>query len=407
MNRIKLPDIPGVGSFKGKSFHTSRWDYDYTGGSPTDSNLNGLKDKTVGFVGTGATGLQCVEPLSRSAKRLFVFQRTPSTVGLRNNGPIDSNEVRSFAPGWQRRRQENFTAINFGERVEEDLVRDGWTELYSTLFANPRYAGLTGAQLAAEKERVDYEMMERIRNRVSSIVKDPDTDERLMPQYSYLCKRPGWHDEFLAAFNLPSVTLVDTNGRGLERITEDGVVANGQEYKLDCLIFGTGFETETLANHRIGFEVLGRNGLSLAQKWSKGVSTLHGLVTSQFPNLFMIPAHSGQAVLTTNVIHMSQHYAEHIAYIAHAVQERGGEAFNVTEEAEADWVRTILERRIDQTAFLEACTPGRNNNEGNTRARPNQNTLFGGTAGQYFSILKNWRDSDKLPGLSISLRKTS
>lgn len=402
MNRVKLADIPGVDSFKGKAFHTSRWDYQYTGGDPTNPDLDRLRDKVVGFVGTGATGLQCVAPLGRSSKRLLLFQRTPSTVGVRNNGSINADEVRSFRPGWQRLRQENFTAINFGLPVDVDLVKDGWTELYGNLFASTRYTGLSGEELEAEKERVDFEMMEKIRQRVVSIVKDPKAAESLKPQYSYLCKRPGWHDEFLTAFNLPTVSLIDTNGLGVERVTEKGVIANGKEYELDCLVFGTGFESETLANVRIGIEVVGRNGLTLAEKWATGVSTLHGMTTRQFPNFFVIPAHSGQAVLTTNVVHMTQHYAEHIAYIAKSVSEQGGQAFDVSEDAEAAWVRTILERRVDQTAFLESCTPGRNNNEGKVQDRPIQNTLFGGTPNEYFAILENWRNTRKLSGLVIS-----
>jgi len=402
MNKIKLAGIPGADSFKGKSFHTSRWDYAYTGGSPTDPDLSRLKDKVVGFIGTGATGLQCVAPLGASAKQLYVFQRTPSTVGPRNNGPIDPAIVRSYPPGWQVRRRNNFTAIvNDGKSVEEDLVDDGWTEVYRDLLASPRYAGLSPEAKALERERVDFEKMEAIRSRVARIVRDPATAEALKPQYNYQCKRPGWHDEYLQAFNLPNVALIDTDGKGVEAITANGVIANGKEYPLDCLIYGTGFETETLANQHIGIDIVGRAGVTLAEKWSKGVTTLHGMTVSGFPNFFVIPAHSGQAVITTNVVHMSQEYAEHVAYMAKSVRDRGAEAFELSAEAEAEWVREILARRIDTTEFLKACTPGRNNNEGRVDQRPLQNTVFGGGAFEYFRVLANWRATNRLPGFEL------
>lgn len=196
-SEIKLPDIPGIESFQGKSFHTSRWDYSYTGGGPTNSNLDKLKDKTVGFVGTGATGLQCVGPLGHSSRHFYLFQRTPSTVGIRDNRFIDAQEVQGWEPGWQRKRQENFTTIASGFRADVDLVQDGWTKLYRELNASARYTGLSGKELAVEKERVDFEEMEKIRKRIDSIVKDPDTAEKLKPYYAYMCKRAGWHDEYL------------------------------------------------------------------------------------------------------------------------------------------------------------------------------------------------------------------
>lgn len=402
MNTVKIPDIPGIDTFKGKTFHTSRWDYDYTGGAPNDPALSKLHDKSVGFIGTGATALQAVAPLAESAKQLFLFQRTPSTVGIRGNRPIDPSEVRDLAPGWQKRRQENFTAIWAGAAVDEDLVQDGWTYICKELYRSPRYEGLSPAEKQAERERVDFDLMEEVRARIASIVRDPATAEGLKPYYNYFCKRPGWHDEYLAAFNLPSVSLVDTHGKGIERIYEGGVVVEGREYPLDCLIFGTGFVTETTGKLRLGFDVIGRDGVTLTEKWKDGMTTLHGLMVSQFPNLFIIPGVNSQAVVTVNVVHMTQEYAHQIAYVVRSIRERGMRVFNLSADAEKAWVDTILARRIDDAAFLEACTPGRNNYEGNTKARPRQNTVFGGGPIEYFGLLKAWRDSGDLPGLELS-----
>ncbi|MFT4011826.1 MAG: NAD(P)/FAD-dependent oxidoreductase [Paracoccus sp. (in: a-proteobacteria)] len=403
LSKVKLPDIPGIDDFKGKAFHTSRWDYDYTGGGPTDPRMPGLADKRVGFVGTGATGLQCVAPLAASSGELLVFQRTPSTVAVRDNRPLDAAEIRAWPKGWQKRRQENFTRINFGQPVEEDLIQDGWTDLYGTLYASPTYRGLTGEELAAEKERVDFMMMERIRARIDATVTDPGTAERLKPYYNYLCKRPGFHDEYLAAFNSPNVTLVDTGGGGVERMTETGVVAGGQLHELDCLIFGTGFETETAGRLRLGFEVFGRGGLDLREKWKAGLTTQFGMAIARFPNLFLIPGVNGQAVVTANVVHMTQEYVAHIAHVIGLAEARGARTVEVTDAGEKAWVDTILARRIDRTAFLEACTPGRYNYEGNLAARPLQNTTFGGGPVEYFEILRKWREGADHAGVAFDL----
>lgn len=406
LSKVKLPDIDGIDSFKGKAFHTSRWDYGYTGGGPTDPVLTGLKDKRVGFIGTGATGLQCVAPLGQAAKELFVFQRTPSTVGWRDNRPIDTAEVESWPKGWQRARQENFTRINFGHAVEQDLIQDGWTELYGTLLASPSLKGLSGAALAAERDRLDLMMMERIRARIDAVVQDPDTAERLKPYYNYLCKRPGFHDEYLAAFNLEGVQLVDTGGGGIERMTETGVVVEGREYPLDCVIFATGFETETAGRLRLGFELFGRGGLDIRSKWKDGLTTLHGMTVADFPNLFLIPGVNGQAVVTANVVHMTQEYVGHIAHIIAATEARGAASVETSHEAEAAWVATILARRIDRSAFLEACTPGRYNYEGNLAARPAQNTTFGGGPIEFFQLLAAWRATGKQSGMIFTQAAT-
>lgn len=402
MSKVKLPEIPGIESFKGHSFHTSRWDYDYTGGGPEDPKLDKLRDKVVGLIGTGATGLQCVGPLGQSAKHFYLFQRTPSSVGVRNNRRYDPSEIADFAPGWQKRRQENFTKINFGDPVEEDMVQDGWTDIYASLNSSPRFAGLSGAERALEKERIDLEKMESIRNRIDSIVTDPETAEKLKPWYSYMCKRPGFHDEYLPTFNLPNVTLVDTQGAGVEAVDETGVIVNGEKIELDCLIYGTGFETETGGKLRMGFDVIGKHGVSLADKWREGMTTMHGITVSGFPNLFIIPGLNAQAVVTTNVVHMTSEYAQHIAYIVRTLREKGATKFELTAAAEAEWVDTIVKRRVDMTAFLDACTPGRYNYEGNTGARPIQNAVFGGGAMEYFGILAAWRDTGALPGLALS-----
>jgi cyclohexanone monooxygenase len=315
LHRPKLPGIEGVGTFEGHSFHTSRWDYEYTGGT-SKGNLTGLKDKVVGIIGTGATAVQAVPHLGAGAKQLFVFQRTPSSIDVRNDTPTDPDWVSSLEPGWQRRRNENFTNLTSGVFDTEDLVNDGWTEIVGNLMLRARKEGGLGTsleQIGTIVENADFEKMNQVRNRVDAIVTDPKTAEALKPWYRQFCKRPCFHDDYLPTFNRPNVTLVDTGGLGVERITPKGVVANGVEYELDCLVYATGFEVGTDYARRSGYETTGSDNLTLTSKWAEGVETFHGFFSRGFPNCFLVS--TAQSGFSVNFPHMLNEQAIHIAHV--------------------------------------------------------------------------------------------
>ncbi len=252
----KLPGIPGIESFKGHSFHTSRWDYEYTGGNTTGAPLNKLADKRVAIIGTGATSVQCVPHLARACKTLYVFQRTPSSVDVRANAPIDPDWFASIAtPGWQLRWLENFTANQAGGNAEVDLVQDGWTDLARRIREQIRKLPpqeRTVPKMLAAYEDADFEKMEEIRARADAIVQERETAAKLKAWYRQLCKRPCFHDAYLQAFNNPAVKLIDTDGQGVERITPTGVVVAGKEYPVDCIIYASGFEVGTPLKRRCG-----------------------------------------------------------------------------------------------------------------------------------------------------------
>ena len=210
LHRPKLPGIPGIESFEGHTFHTSRWDYAYTGGD-SDGNLTGLADKRVGIIGTGATAVQCVPHLGAGAKELFVFQRTPSSIDVRDNRPTDPEWASSLGEGWQERRMENFNNLVTGIPESEDLVNDGWTDIIGNLLIRLRTGSgdMSPANLSKTMEMADFEKMEQIRDRVDTIVNDPNTAEALKPYYRQFCKRPCFHDGYLDTFNRPNVTLVE------------------------------------------------------------------------------------------------------------------------------------------------------------------------------------------------------
>jgi cyclohexanone monooxygenase len=397
LSRPKLPAIPGLESFKGHSFLTSRWDYAYTGGD-SRSRLERLADKRVGVIGTGASGVQIVPPLGASAQHLYVFQRTPSSIDVRANRPTDPEWARSLEPGWQRRRMENFSTLTGGGYAEEDLVMDGWTEIFGTLLGLRRAAeGGGGAQKSLEL--VDFEKMEQIRARAAATVRDPRTAEALKPYYRQFCKRPCFHDEYLDTFNRPNVTLVDTDGRGPERFTERGLVAKGTEYPLDCVIFATGFEVGTSYERRAGYEVYGRGGVALSDKWRDGISTLYGMQTHGFPNCFIVSL--AQVGIASNVPHLLDVQSRHIAHVLQHAHERGARALDATAEAEEAWVQQVIGTSATSMHFLESCTPGYYNNEGQPDGRLQRDGYYSPGVVAFARILDAWRETGSLEGIQF------
>jgi cyclohexanone monooxygenase len=402
LNLPKLPGIPGLDTFKGHSFHTSRWDYAYTGGSSA-GGLTGLADKRVGIIGTGATAVQCVPHLGEGAQHLYVFQRTPSSVDVRNDRPTDPDWVKSLQPGWQRERMHNFTTVISGGRFEVDLVNDGWTDLINNIaLAAHRHAQAGGEVVDPDAlvQRADDLKMQKVRARVDAIVQDRATAEALKPWYNQFCKRPCFHDQYLPTFNRPNVTLVDTQGQGVERITERGVVVAGKEYELDCLVFGTGFEVGTDFTRRLGFEVTGRGGQTLTDKWKDGASTFHGLFTRGFPNLFvMTTQQSGQSA---NFQHMLDEQSRHIGHILGEVKARRVNTLEASADAETAWVDTIVKLARGRRDFLAACTPGYYNNEGRPDARTERNSQFWRGPMVFIRMLDEWRKAGTMPGLELT-----
>ncbi|MGW7750986.1 flavin-containing monooxygenase [Streptomyces violaceusniger] len=389
LSRAKLPGIPGIETFKGHTFHTSRWDYDYTGGDAS-GGLHGLADKRVALIGTGATAIQVVPHLGRYAEHLYVFQRTPSSVDVRGNRPTDPGWAASLTPGWQRRRRDNFLAVVTGGQAAEDLVDDGWTStarLQQKLIPTDSYAGLPSQERERLYEIADFQKMNGIRERVDSIVENTATAEALKPWYRYMCKRPTFSDTYLDTFNRPNVTLVDTADHGgVERITENAVVVDGVEYEVDCVIFATGFEVGVSGVTSGLLPVHGRGGVTLTEAWRDGPKTLHGFYSHGFPNLFQLgPLQNASAV---NYVHILDEQAIHVAEVLAEARKRRARYVEPTAEAEAAWRATIREKAADLYAFQAECTPGYYNNEGMPRERSES---FGDGPIAFHELLRHWR----------------
>lgn len=416
----KLPGIPGIEDFKGKSFHTSRWDYGYTGGDAKGAPMDKLADKRVAVIGTGATGVQCIPQLAKTAGQLLVFQRTPSSVDVRNNHPIDPAWFESIAkPGWQKRWMDNFVD-NMGRGLpSEDLIDDGWTQIsrrirQKVLNGRPawaarlvsRTAGAFGrAPTAVSPERVqaaieeaDIEKMEEIRARVDTVVKDPETADHLKAWYSQLCKRPCFSDEYLDAYNSPNTMLIDTDGKGVDRITENGLMVGDRHYEVDCIIYASGFEFGANFQLKTGFDIKGRGGQMLSDYWADGLRTLHGLHVPGFPNAFMVQMNQG-ANMVTNIPHNIVDHARTVAQVISHAEREGFAEIEPTEEAVSQWVDLIL---TGQGSLFSAadCTPGFWNNEGQGWSKEfRQSQGHPGGAEGFFKHIDAWRRSGNYDGL--------
>jgi cation diffusion facilitator CzcD-associated flavoprotein CzcO len=354
LSKPKLSRIQGMDSFAGHAFHTSRWDYDYTG-----QDLENLRDKVVGIIGTGASAVQAVPELGKNAKELYVFQRTPSSIDVRDDWPTDPNWARKLKPGWQAKRRERVLAMSEPSPVQK-----------------AKNAALSPEEKLRKQENANIDYMMRIHKRIEKEVQDPEVAEALKPWYMFMCKRPCFHNEYLPTFNLPSVHLVDTHGKGITEINEQGPIFEGKQYKLDLLIYATGFEVQKTGIYN---KIVGKDGVDLEDKYADGIRTLLGIHTQGFPNLFIMGGY--QASFQFNLTDMLQTQGDHIAACIDYVRNNGLHSIDPTPEAEEWWVQEVIAHR-GKTNRNQECTPGYYNFEGEDNRRQDGN--YNGGFLQYF-----------------------
>lgn len=418
LHKLHLPGIPGVEEFEGHTFHTSRWDYEYTGGDRYGAPLSKLRGKRVGLVGTGASTLQVLPHLGASGAETFVFQRTPTAVDQRINPKTDEAWFKSLKPGWQDERADNFEQVFFGANPGIDMVNDGWTKHTYALHAEKDGDKTFQDRLKA----ADNLKMEEVRQRTARIVKDPVTAEGLKAWYGRTCKRPGFHNDYLPTFNLPNVHLVNTDGKGVERVTPKGVIAAGQETELDCIIYATGFDWGNDYSARANMAITGRNGKVMSDKWNNGPSTLHGMIGRDFPNL-LIFTHL-QSSTSPNYTHLLSERSKHAAYIIAEALKRNAKAVEPTQDAEDAWVKRLEDIAMQYLDHFQQCTPGEEflhtcflargeenvltlrkgylNSEGGLSAKNLRNASVGLTGPEWYSLAKDWRSTGKLEGLELT-----
>ncbi|MBW8752938.1 MAG: NAD(P)/FAD-dependent oxidoreductase [Sphingomonadales bacterium] len=407
----KFPAVPGIHKFKGHKSHTSRWDYDYTGGEWGNPELTNLADKRVAILGTGATSIQAVPYLGKYAKQLYVLQRTPSGVDKRDNPPTDPAWAASLQPGWQAARQENFlrAANEVLDRDAPDLICDFWTEINRNLNAEREAAGWpewSMEEFMARREMMDFRVMERVRRRVDEIVKDPATAEALKPYYRFMCKRPLSNNDYYDTFNLPSVKLIDVSAtQGLEAMTENGFIAGGpdgtkREYEIDAIIFASGFEVTSDLRRRWGFDdIIGRNGVSIYDHWADGPKTLHGTMTHNFPNMFFTGYVQGGLNGTTTLQFGKQ--GEHAAWVISQALNGGIKSVEPTQQGQDAYIARFNEIALDLSAILNDCTPSYFTNEGDKEAKWFLFRGWGYGWDNFQAMLADWRAKGDFAGMAV------
>lgn len=402
LNRPKLPGIPGIETFKGKAFHTSRWDYEYTLGDET-GDLAGLKDKRVAIIGTGATAVQAITALGESCGHLYVVQRTPAAVEARNNRPTDPGWWDNMQhPGWWERRARNFDGFSVGEVQNKDLVADGWTTSWAKFSeASRATAAETEASPVSIEQRVDYEKMGAIRAHIDLVVQDPDTAEALKPYYNWFCKRPLFHDGYYETFNRPNVTLIDTQGKSLDLITENSIIYDGQAYEVDCIIYASGFEAAAPSNRSGGFTLVGKGGKTIEKHWDSGMRTLHGMFVHGFPNLGIIHGIK-QAATTWNGTYILTKHTQHFVDLVRRCREQNVSSFEATAKAEDAWFAELADKATADLEFLAECTPGYINNEGQDLSEAIYSSTYGPGVFEYLKVLERWREADLQNDLELT-----
>ncbi len=363
LSKPRLAKIEGIETFRGHSFHTSRWDYEFTG-----AELEKLTDHRVGIIGTGASAVQAVPNLAKKAKELYVFQRTPSSIDIKDDWETDPKWAASLKPGWQaerRRRAMEGPQLTEAERAKRKAI--------------------SREEKIRRQENANIDAMMRIHRRIDEVVEDEATAEALKPWYMLMCKRPCFHNEYLPSFNRPNVHLVDTQGKGITEINESGVVFEDKTYELDLLIFATGFEVQKtgIYNH-----IVGERGLDLQEKYSTGIRTLFGIHTHGFPNLFIMGGY--QASFAFNLTHILDSQGEHIAECIAFARDNGLRSLDVKPEAEEFWVQQVIANR-GKTNRNKECTPGYYNFEGAETRRQDGN--YNGSFKQYYTHMARAREA--------------
>ena len=358
----KLARIEGMETFAGQSFHTSRWDYNVE-----------LDGKRVGIIGTGATAVQVIPEIAKVVGQLVVFQRTPSTIDVRDQRATTREEIETWSkePGWARARRERLSRISSGRTALKG--NDDYLSGKVADFRERRQYDrqLSPQELIERQLNTNFRIMEQIRARVDSIVQDPKTSAALKPYYPYGCKRPTFHDEYLPTFNLPHVTLVDTAPLGVSTINAHGVVHDGIEYPLDVLIYATGFQWMATSTFNM---ITGRDGKTLRQKWKdEGVRTFLGLHSHGFPNLFIMSGPQGGGGQFNFTLGIEAH-TDYVIWMLKTLRDSNTRVVDIRKELEIEYAAHCREVDI-ATSALRDCLSYYN---GDGNAEPGSLAYYGG-----------------------------
>jgi cyclohexanone monooxygenase len=332
LSAAKLPEIDGIDSFRGLTYHTGRWPHE-----PVE-----FTGQRVGVIGTGSSGIQAIPLIAEQAAHLYVFQRTPNFSVPAKNRPLDPEFVRARKANYPEHRRVmrktragvvgkayHDSAMSVGEEDRQARFREGWES--GSLF------GLIGSfvDLVIDPDANDA-AAEFVRARIRETVQDQAVAELLSPRsYPFGTKRLCLDSDYYPTYNRPNVTLVDVRTSPIQAVTPTGLRTTTAEYELDALVLATGFDAMT--GPLLEPDIKGVAGVMLREKWAAGPRTYLGLASAGFPNLFMITGPGSPSVLANMVMAIEQHVDWVAACIAH-MRSSGKTVIDPTLEAQDKWV---------------------------------------------------------------------
>lgn len=368
----KEPEIAGLARFKGDLYRAATWPHHEVK----------FEGKRVGVIGTGSTGIQIVQEVGKTAGELFVFQRTPSFSMPMRNVPLEPDYVaevkrhyagiraaaRNSAVGGVR-PQSTRAYFTVTPAQRKTLLEDAWK--------NGGLAMLGTFSDMLTNEEANEQVAEFVRGKISEVVKNPDTAEKLKPRgYPIYARRLCLDSSYYETYNRPNVHLVDLNEQPIVEVTEKGIRTEKGEIELDMIILATGYDGLTGA--LTAFDVVGRDGLSVNQKWRDGAYTYLGIMMQGFPNLFMTTGPTGPAALA-NIIRISENDVDWIAELLVHMEKNGQAVAEVTAEAEKGWM-DIVANLAKSSLLLKAKTWYLGTN---VKDKPQGLTLFTGGFHKY------------------------
>ncbi len=348
LSTARLPEIEGLRSFAGATYHTGHWPHggvDFSG-------------KRVAVIGTGSSAIQAIPVIARQAAHVTVFQRTPNFSIPSRNAPMDDDYESWWKSDYEAHRAKARmmrTGILYGlnDKSALEVSPEEREAEYEARWARGGTAFMGAFSDLITNREANETASEFVRRKIRDIVKDPKVAELLAPKgYPIGTKRICVDTEYFETFNRPNVTLVDVRTAPIEAITPRGVRAGAAEYDCDALVFATGFDAMTGALTRI--DIRGRDELSLAEKWADGPRTYLGLMTAGFPNLFMITGPGSPSVLSNMIVSIEQHVDWLSDCLAH-LRSRGLTTIEATPEAEEAWVAHVNEV-ADRTLYPQAAS---------------------------------------------------
>jgi cyclohexanone monooxygenase len=339
----RAPEIPGEADFQGRVFHTGRWPHEEVS----------FEGQTVAVIGTGSSAIQSIPQIARQASQVYVFQRTPNFSIPARNTPLSDEDYRVFweqYPAYRAMVLEGTGGIAGGS-IYADLTPEQQRARFEELWKIGG-AGFLGALADLLTNPVSNEAAaEFVRGKIRETVNDPDTAEALLPDdHPIGAKRICVDIDYFETYNRPNVKLVNLRRTPIERITAAGVQTSAEEFRVDAIVFATGFDAMTGA--LLAMNIRGVDGQSLNEVWKDGPKTYLGLQVAGFPNLFTVTGPGSPSVLS-NMISSCEQHVDWISDCLAWMQANGATRIEATPEAQERWVQRVNEA-ADATLFPKA-----------------------------------------------------